>query len=65
MIDYSPLFQTMENKGITQYQLLKHKVVDNKTLDTIKKNGNLTLLTLERICVYLDCTLNDIVTFKE
>ena len=35
MIDYSPMWATMKEKNITQYQLLKAGI-DNKTLDSIK-----------------------------
>lgn len=62
MIDYSPLWQTMKEKDITQYKLLKSGI-DNKTLDSLKKNNNITLLTVEKLCSILDCTPNDIVTF--
>ena len=62
MIDFSPLWETMHQKHISQYQLLKSGL-DNKTLDTLKKNRNITLSTLEKICVILDCTPNDIVRF--
>lgn len=64
IIDFSPLWQTMEEKGITQYRLLKSGI-DNKTLDTLKKNNNITLLTLEKLCRILDCTPNDIVRFLD
>lgn len=50
MIDYTPLWQTMKEQNITQYRLLKDGVVDNKTLDGLKHNKNITLLTLERLC---------------
>ncbi len=63
MIDYSPLWNTMEQKGITQYRLLKMGL-DHKTLDTLKKNKNITLLTVEKLCGLLDCTPNDIVAFR-
>lgn len=63
MIDYSPLWETMKEKEITQYQLLKSGVLDNKTLDSLKKNKNITLLTLEKLCIALDCTPNDIIRF--
>lgn len=63
MIDYSPLWQTMAQKGITQYRLLQ-RGIDNKTLDALKKNKNITLLTLEKLCVILDCTPNDVVRFQ-
>jgi len=62
MLDYSPMWETMAKKGISQYQLLKTGI-DNKTLDAIKKGKNLTLLTLEKICVALDCTPNEVVRF--
>jgi len=64
IIDFSPLWQTMQNKEITQYQLLKSGI-DNKTLDSLKKNKNITLLTLEKLCKILDCQPNDIVKFTE
>ena len=51
------------NKNISQYYLLKNGI-DNKTLDSIKKGNNITLLTLERLCSILDCSPNDIVSFK-
>ena len=64
MIDFSPLWETMQKREITQYQLLKSGI-DNKTLDTLKKNKNVTLVTLEKLCKILECTPNDIVRFTE
>lgn len=54
----------MEIKGISQYCLLQNGI-DNKTLDSIKKGNNITLLTLEKICKILDCQPNDVVRFKD
>lgn len=62
IIDFSPLWTTMEEKGVTQYQLLKNGI-DNKTLDSLKKNKNITLLTLEKLCRILECEPNNIVKF--
>ncbi|MBS6697771.1 MAG: helix-turn-helix domain-containing protein [Faecalibacterium prausnitzii] len=62
MIDFTPLWETMRRKQVTQYQLLKNGL-DNKTLDTLKKNRNITLSTLEKLCLMLDCTPNDVVQF--
>ena len=62
MIDFSPLWETMQEKEATQYQLLKNGI-DNKTLDTLKKNKNITLVTLEKLCRILSCTPNGIVKF--
>lgn len=62
VLDYSPMWETMQRKNISQYGLLKAGI-DNKTLDSIKKGNNITLLTLEKICTILDCTPNDVVKF--
>ena len=62
-ISYEPLWKTMGEKQVSQYQLLKCGL-DNKTLDSLKKGKNITLLTLEKLCTILDCTPNDIVAFE-
>lgn len=64
MVDYSPLWQTMKNKGITQYALIKAGI-DRRTLDWLKKNKNITMLTLEKLCLILECTPNEIVQFTD
>jgi len=63
VIDYGPLWETMKRRQVTQYQLLQ-KGIDNKTLDSLKKNKNITVLTLEKLCRIIGCTPNDIITFK-
>ena len=65
MLDYSPLWEYMKENKITQYYLLKKVGIDSKTLANMKKNGNITLFTVEKICKALNCTPNDIVRFKD
>ncbi len=65
IIDYGPLWATMEEKGISQYRLLKDGIIDNKTLDSLKKGKNVTALTLGRLCLYLECTADQIVQFRQ
>ena len=62
MFDYSPLWETMQNRGVSQYQLLKAGI-DNKTLDSLKKNKNITMVTLEKLCRIIDCSPNNVVRF--
>ncbi len=64
MLDYSPLWETMKQKGVSQYRLIQSGV-DNKTLDALKKGKNITLLTAEKLCRILECTPNDIVRFLD
>ena len=62
MIDYTPLWNTLKERNITQYYLIKSGI-DNKTLDSLKKNKNVTLITIEKLCKVIGCTPNDIVQF--
>ena len=54
----------MKEKCITQYELLR-RGIDNRTLDTLRKNGNMTLYTLEKICKALDCSPEEVVEFTD
>lgn len=65
IIDYGPLWEKLKERHVSQYKLLKDGILDNKTLDSLKKGNNITLLTLERICNYLECTPNDVIRFVE
>lgn len=60
MFDYSPLWETMKRKGITQYQLINKYDFSTGTLDTLRKNNSITVNTIETLCLILDCTPNDI-----
>ena len=52
----------MKNKNISQYQLLRMGI-DNKTLNGLKHGKNITLLTLEKICLVLDCKPEEVFEF--
>ena len=62
LISYGPLWETMKSKGVTQYALIQAGI-DRRTLDWLKKNKNVTVLTLEKLCDILQCQPNDIVRF--
>lgn len=63
IVDYGPLWETMRRNNVTQYQLLQSGI-DNHTLDSLKKGGNITMLTLEKLCKIIGCTPNDVVSYK-
>ncbi len=62
MIDYSPLWQTMHERGVSQYRLLQLGV-DNRLLDSLRKGKSITMYSLEKLCRILNCTPNDVVRF--
>lgn len=64
MISYEPLWETLKEKGITQYQLI-NMGIDRKTMDSLRHNRNITALTIGKLCQLLNCSPNDIIDFKE
>lgn len=64
MFNYNPLWETMDKKGITQYQLIKEYHFSTGTLDALRKNKSITVYTIEKLCLILDCTPNDIMEIK-
>jgi len=62
IISYRPLWETMKQKDISQYYLLQNGI-DNRVLDSLKHNRNITALTLEKVCTAVGCTPNDVIEF--
>lgn len=54
----------MKEKKISQYVLLQNGI-DHKTLHRLKNNSNITALTLEKLCLILDCQPNDVISFVQ
>lgn len=64
MLDYSPLWKTMKQKGVSQYQLI-NQGIEKSLLERLRRNQNITALTIEKLCKLLECTPNDVITFKD
>lgn len=62
MIVFNKLFETMQHKGVTQYQLYQMGFSKNQ-IDRIKKNMNTNSYTLNRLCKVLNCKLEDIAEY--
>jgi DNA-binding Xre family transcriptional regulator len=65
MFSYDPLWDTLNKKGISQYQLIKEYNISTGTLDALRKNKSVTMFTLERLCLILDCEPNDIIKIEK
>lgn len=65
MINYEPLWRTMETKGITTYTLIYKHGLSSRTINNLKHNKSITLYTLEKLCDILECKPNDIVDFSK
>lgn len=65
IISYEPLWNTLKQKNISQYSLIKEYGFSTGTLDALRKNRSITLNTLHDICRMLDCEITDIVEFTK
>lgn len=65
MMSFEPLWETMKQKGITTYTLTENYKVSRGTLDNLKHNRNVTLITVERMCKILNCKVEEVVVYKE
>lgn len=65
MITFSPLWQTLKARGITQYDLLNKYEMSRGMLDNLKHNRSITINTLNDLCNMLDCNITDIIEYKK
>lgn len=65
MMSFEPLWETMEQKGITTYKLINNYNISRGTLDNLKHDRNVTLTTVERICEILDCKVENVVVYQK
>ncbi|MDO5135683.1 MAG: helix-turn-helix transcriptional regulator [Eubacteriales bacterium] len=63
MIKYDRLWATMKKRGISQYALYTFYGVDRSLLNRFRKNMNVEIFTLDRLCAILDCRIEDIVEY--
>ena len=63
MFKFDRLFITMDKKGVSTYRLREECGIDSKTVRRLRANQNIEMKTLDRICAFLDCKIEDIVEF--
>ena len=65
MIIFDRLWETMERKNISTYQLRERCGIDSKTIRRLKANENLETKTLNKLCAVLGCSLGDIAEYVD
>ena len=65
MITFEPLWNTLIEKGISQYKLIKEYKISTGQLDRLRKNGNVSTYTLNQLCKILECKLEDIAIYTD
>lgn len=64
MIDYQPLWHTLKEKNISQYDLIKRYGISTGQLDRLRKNNPVSTATIDNLCSILHCSVSDIMEYK-
>lgn len=63
MISYDNLWKTMNEKGITQYALIKQYNVSPGQITRLKRNESVSTNTIEMFCKILNCRVENIMEY--
>ena len=63
LIKYDRLWDTMKEKNISQYNLIKDYGIDKAQLHRLRKNMVVKTITLDRLCKILDCRIEQIAEY--
>lgn len=64
MISYKPLFRLLLEKDMTKTQLRTAVGLSTATLAKLSKGEYISLETIENICKYLNCKIEDVIEIK-
>ena len=65
MISYKPFYNTLLEKGLTEYYLIFKQGFSANTLHRMKKGEAISTKTLDALCYVLDCEVSDIIKFEK
>ncbi|MBQ0041508.1 MAG: helix-turn-helix transcriptional regulator [Clostridiales bacterium] len=60
MIVYTKLWDTMKAKGVSQYDLTTKHNISKSTIDRLRNNKPISIVTADILCNILDCDVSDI-----
>lgn len=63
-INYQGTFAKMKEAGITTYRIRKEKIVSEGTLQSLREGKPVSTEIIERLCLLLKCTPNDLMKIE-
>ena len=63
MISYDNMWKVMQEKGVTQYTLIKKHKISPAQITRLKRNESVSTHTIEIFCKILDCRVEDIMEY--
>ncbi|MCL2674154.1 MAG: helix-turn-helix transcriptional regulator [Defluviitaleaceae bacterium] len=65
MINYAPFYRTLQEKNITEYQLIFKHGFSANILHRMKHGEAISTKTLDTLCFILDCKVSDVLEYVE
>ncbi len=65
MISYERLWETMKEKGVTQYALIKTYHISPAQITRLKRNESVSTHTIGMFCKILGCRVEDVMEYIE
>ncbi|MEG0276624.1 MAG: helix-turn-helix transcriptional regulator [Coprobacillus sp.] len=65
MFNYEPFWKTLKDRGISQYKLINEYGIRTSTLDKLRHNKNMEVITLVDLCKILKCDIQDVIIIEE
>ena len=65
MITYDKLWETMKEKGVSQYMLIKEYHISPGQITRLKRNESVSTHTIETFCRILKCKVQDIMEYTD
>ncbi len=63
MISYEPFYRTLQEKNISTYKLINQFGISRSLLDRLKHNKPISTVTLNDLCSFLECRVEDILVY--
>ena len=65
MIFYDKLWETMEEKGVSQYALIHRFHVSPGQITRMKRNESVSTHTIDMFCRILKCRVEEVMEYRE
>ncbi len=65
MISFKPLWDTLNKRDMSTYDLIYKLGISANTIHRLKHNQAVTTKTINELCSILDCGISDIIVYKE
>lgn len=64
VVSYIGLWRLLLEKGLQKQDLVEHAGLSSATVAKMGKGEPVSTKVLEKICAYLECGVNDIISYK-